>query len=1389
MDRHINIWLNQQGIENNLKSIRAAITKTANELNKLPIGSEEWYKKSEKLTRLKSIYSSINKEIGTSTKELEAAAEKSRNFMMAAGGVVTVLQGVSAAARRFVSATQEYVDAYASLDDAMSAVQKTTGMTREEVELLKNSLQSIDTRTSTEQLLKIAEIGGRMGLAKEEIRDFTEAVNKANVALGDSFQGGAEEISSILGKISLAYKETRDQNIGQSITQIGSALNEVGASANATEGNIASFVQRVGSMPEVFRPTVEQAIALGAAFEESSIDAEVASRAFGIVMMKASTNVEGFAAAMHRPAEEIEELINTNPAQFFVEFAESLNGLKGTEIGSVLKDLKLNADGVNKIIGAMSTNTERFTEILNTSNTAFAEAISLDNEYAVVNENAAAQLDKAKKAVQDAKAALGEELIPLITELTKGTASSIKVVTEAIKWGTQHKGVLLSLAAAYAVLLVAKNRKLKADKAEAAQTRITNVLKQKAINTAVKKKVALTQETAATEAKRLAEMKARLETLKGVAADNQLRAVLRQETVAKTANAAATRAQAQAQRLLNTATKSTPWGLIAAGITTAVVLITSYVDKLREASKATKELNKKISEESSYAEYLIGVLKNTEEGSTEYKKALEKLKELYPDIIQAHTDEHGKLTNLDEAYRDIVTSIENKIAAQLKEEAVTEALNEKLTTTREKLTKINKELSSQGLSDNKRKEVYDIIQSQIPKLLSEGKSISDVTRIVSNNVAQLGVNVDVVERNIFKTGTTIRGFISDIAQANVAATDAINKAGLTYDPLIKKPASTPPTTNEVQHNPSDPEHCQCAECKNQRKKEATERAKEEEKKWKTFQEKVASLRNKAAQENLDGWEKVKAQTAAKYDELIKDAEQFGKKGVALAKQLEQEKVEAVAAAGQKYLEKHGKTLEDFSRKILDWGKDLMPESGNEVLDALLGTEQKWSQRFSEAQKQMQDLLDLRKLFVADNIDTTSLDALINKLGDEMNGMADLEAADIQKTLEKYQKDIDTFITNEQKDVANATISETERQKQAIREKYEDEIKLIEKLKAARQAQSGEDADVSDLEVQIEKLKKLLDQQLSNVDTQASKSANKSVWQQLAEFDWSKMSENWQSALGLMSQGLQEFANAAFDIYGSIAQIQDNMMEAELQKTQEIYDAKSAALQRQLNQGVISQKAYDAKMQKLNEEKEKKERKLKHEQFAREKTANIIQALVNGALAVTNIWSQWAGQPIVAAVLTAAAATTNALQIAAIASQPNPYYKGGYIRGRQYAVMGEQGDEWVASNKLLKDRETAAVIAALDDYQRGNRNALAGITFAAPDPKIMSQAISGNGRTFAPSNQVTNNYYPADNGELLKELRQMNEFLRDPQNRRSYISREIQLEFDEQEREVREMARL
>ncbi len=1310
VNKRVNIWLNEQGIDNNLKSIRAAIAKTANELNKLPIGSEEWLRKSEKLSKLKSIYSDVQKEIGATSRELDALNKRTMDQIITVGSLSAAAQAASSVLRRFVSATQEYVDAYASLDDAMSAVQKTTGMTREEVELLKNSLQSIDTRTSTEQLLKIAEIGGRMGLAKEEIRDFTEAVNKANVALGDSFQGGAEEISSILGKISLAYKETRDQNIGQSITQIGSALNEVGASANATEGNIASFVQRVGSMPEVFRPTVEQAIALGAAFEESSIDAEVASRAFGIVMMKASTNVEGFAAAMHRPAEEIEELINTNPAQFFVEFAESLNGLKGTEIGSVLKDLKLNADGVNKIIGAMSTNTERFTELLSTSNSAFAEAISLDNEYSVVNENAAAQLDKAKKAVQDAKAALGEELIPVITELTKGTASSIRVLGEVVKWMLEHKNLIKTLAAAYGLLYAAHMKEVAAKKLSTAWT-----------------KAEMAGESAGTVVTSLF-------------------------ALAKAKLAKNTLAAANAQKALKVAFAATPWGAIITAVLTLATAFSFFRNKTDEAAEAQQNLEEQITQqynaEKKKVEDLQKVIENENSTRSQKLKAIKELKKLIPDYV-AELDKEGKVVNNNKnAINDYLVALKNKIRYQSLEKALNETEN-KIVEAELKDKKARDDYFAQGWGA----EVWDKTKS----FLFGGWSKEDVMK-----------NADAELQGLYDLRTEYNKKMEEMDK------ELKDKTGKTYRELYNDNL----LSSLDGDNPPDPGS---GSGDSPDKKTITARE--------NFLKRLQQMETRAQADMLSGWEKTKQEIINKYEDLLTEAKELYGEDSEEFRKVQQLKLDAISAAGQKYLEKGGKILEDFFQKFRNWQKEAAPESNNEMVDAVLGTRQKWIQRTNEVSAQMQELLDLRKLFVADNIDTTSLDALINKLGDEMNGMADLEAKDIQKTLEKYQAQTDDFIKAEQKSITDATLTETQRQKNAIEEKYRLEIEHIEKTIAARIAAHGEDdPEVKQLREKIQLLNQLKGQQLANVDKAAANSGPKSVWQQLAEFDWSKMGENWQSALGLMSQGLQEFANAAFDIYGSIAQIQDNMMEAELQKAQETYDAKSAALQRQLNQGIISQKAYDAKIQKLNEEKEKKERKLKHEQFAREKTANIIQATIAGLLAAVESFKNGGGFPWGLIPMALSAATT-AVQIAAIASQPNPYYKGGYIHGRQYAVMGEQGDEWVASNKLLKDRETAAVIAALDDYQRGNRNALAGITFAAPDPKIMSQAVSGNGRTFAPSNQVTNNYYPSDNGELLKELRQMNEYMKDPNNRRAYISRKIQLEFDEQENEIRELARL
>lgn len=293
---------------------------------------------------------------------------------------------------------QKMIDYNSKLSDAQADVQKTTGMTKDEVNDLTKSFGLLQTRTSRIDLLKIAEEGGRIGIAKKDIADFVTTMNKANVALGDSFEGGVEAVASKLGKLKLLFKETKDVGVEEAYEGIGSAINELGANGVATESNIANFATRVGALPNAMKPTIQDALGMGAAFEESGVQAEIAGRAYSIFLGEASKNTKGFAKVMGLSTKEVEDLINTNPTEFFLQFSDKLAKTKKTGVSTAktLADLKLSADGVKKIIGAAGNNVGRFRELLKLSNKSMQEGTSLTKEYNIKNNNLAATLEKVK---------------------------------------------------------------------------------------------------------------------------------------------------------------------------------------------------------------------------------------------------------------------------------------------------------------------------------------------------------------------------------------------------------------------------------------------------------------------------------------------------------------------------------------------------------------------------------------------------------------------------------------------------------------------------------------------------------------------------------------------------------------------------------------------------------------------------------------------------------------------------------------------------------------------------------------------------------------------------------------------------------------------------------
>ena len=319
-------------------------------------------------------------------------ADKFNHYSGIATALTATLAGV-------VLSVQGVIDYNNKLVDAQTKVGKATGMTNEEVKELTKSFSEFKTRTSNMDLLKIAEVGGKLGVPTSEIKAFTQEVDKAFVALGDNFSGGVEAVANKLGKLKGIFKETKDQNVAEAINDIGSALNELDNQGTASAENVSDFALRVGTLPEKLKPTIAETLGLGAAFEESGLNAERASSGYNKFVRVAATETKKFAEVMRISEEEVKKLINQDPLQFFLKFAEGAKGLDATEISKMLEFLKLNDAEVISVIGAASESTDRFRKSIETSNQALAEGTSLQTEFNRVNTNTAAIFEKVKKSI------------------------------------------------------------------------------------------------------------------------------------------------------------------------------------------------------------------------------------------------------------------------------------------------------------------------------------------------------------------------------------------------------------------------------------------------------------------------------------------------------------------------------------------------------------------------------------------------------------------------------------------------------------------------------------------------------------------------------------------------------------------------------------------------------------------------------------------------------------------------------------------------------------------------------------------------------------------------------------------------------------------------------
>lgn len=606
-----------------------------NTLRNLVPGSEDYI-------RYQAELSSVNARLG----ELSGRSRTAQSSMGSLADTFNRYQGMALAAvaalTGFAISIQKIIDINGKLSDAQADVMKTTQMTKEEVDALTKSFGLLQTRSSRIDLLGIAEQGGRIGIAKEEIGDFVNVMNKASVALGDSFSGGAEEVANKLGKIKFLFQETKDLNVEQSYNSIGSAINELGANGVASEANIADFTTRIGSLTDVLKPTIQETLALGAAFEESGIESEVSARAYGIFMKQASTESGKFAKVMGVSQKAVEDMINTNPLDFMLKFSDGMKGMSATETAKTLDSLGISADGANKVIGAMGNNTARFRELIDLSNASFASGTSLINEYNIKNNNLAATLEKISKTVSGWFSS--ETFIKWLAGAVNWIAKFIGATEDADGNVTAWKNTLVFTAKVLAIVTAAMVTNLGWQKLVTLWTTRSAEANFFYIIAAKARAFAEGVGTVATQAYAIATM------------------LMRGNVVGAT----------QAFRVLTATMMTTPWGFIIGAVAAIGAAYLVFSDDAKKAETAQSLLNKTISETDSIVNQQTASMKTLlavaqdETASKEARlAAIQKLNQIAPEYLKALTLENIKTAEGKTLIDAYVKSLEKKAMLQV----------------------------------------------------------------------------------------------------------------------------------------------------------------------------------------------------------------------------------------------------------------------------------------------------------------------------------------------------------------------------------------------------------------------------------------------------------------------------------------------------------------------------------------------------------------------------------------------------------------------------------------------------------------------------------------------------------------------------------------------------
>lgn len=1251
------------------KQLEAALKRNIN-LRKQSVPGSDSYK----------AYSAQIDQVRNRLIELRAGADNTGNSLMKMGNrlnqyIGTIVAG-GASLIAMWSGVKKATNEFAHFDDVLADVQKTTNLTKNGVKDLNVELAKIETRTSQEDLLGLGRIAGKLGYTDiKDITEFVRANNQIIVSLNEDLGGNVEETVNKIGKLVDIFKLKDLYSTEEAFLKVGSSINELGMASTANEGYMVEFARRMAGVAPLAGITIDQILGLGATLDQLGQSEEVSSTSLSKMFLSMAKNAEVYSkyAGM-----QITDFKNLMEKDFMAAFTKVLSGVKDnaagmTELAATLGDLGEDGGRTIGVLGSLANNVDVLKASMDLASVSMQEGTSISAEYAIKNQTAAAKLEMAQKQVKAFWIELGEKLMPVMTSTNSILGFFLKTLTTLVTFISSNFRAISSLTIAVV----------------AYYTAVQIAAKWEAISSGL--------------------LAAKRVLLAGV-------------TIVQGLLTGAITRTAAAQQLLNLRMLANPYGLVAAALAGLIAYMVIGKDKINALTEAQNKLasaaeNAKIetSGETSAIDTNLKAVLNSKTAIEQKKLAIEKLRQIMPDVLKDYTDEEimaGKATTAIKAQSEAIVL---RAQARLQEEMILEGMRK-----REQVTqKLNQGFSGLGTMEQLGYYAQGFLSFQRPMELflndirdgyeDADASVKTYQQGLMDTMKTLAtLQLKIASSSIQPDGTKVGADTSkEDAKAARAAEAASKKARLKeledakidYQEKLKAEGLFQKDINSLTAEQLEKR----AQLKDDYiKKENEINAKYNHSQREQTNKDSAELDRRAANER-----RYRDKLVDKTDPLIQQEKEEYEKRLQLAglfdKEMEDKvkKWETLTVEQQTALEilrnNHHKNLNKIDA-------DAIAKHTDKVLKANAG-----------------ELADLR---IKHNDELSAITTLA-QAKEALSGTLNKKELSSIKTLGQARK----VLQNQQ------AIEE----QNLLRKQLEDQLKI---LQATLESGKMEGVDLGNdklteekkevLIAQIRQLKEELAKlkTLDGTDDIKDKTKEKIDVLGMSSDDWETLFTNLKEGkigvedlLGVMGAMTQVWAQ-----YNAFVAASEN---AQLQKDEQANKKKKSNLDSRLKSGTISQESYNKQVEKLDKDLEKKKSEVAYKQAKRERNVALMSAIVNTATAVTKALPN--------IFLSALVGAMGAFQIGTILKTPLPAIEGredgGYLDvtrsqdGKQFraknrpnqrgfvneptVIVGENGKEWVASASTVNNPFAAPIISLLDTMQSNGRI----------DPAVLSNIIT------------------------------------------------------------------